>query len=202
MSLFNYDWLNIIINFIAIPSIVTAILSFILKEYLSNKIDSYFQTKLVSFQHQLDLSTEAEKFNYQRKIQDFNLYTNKKHEKYIELYEIVLEVKSNIYNFHFGSEGNQDKLQKINVSFLNYKKYYESSKLYLTSSIDNKLNELRGTLAQLVTKYQEINFFPLEVNRNLKSESIDGLQKQFEVQITELTVLLKEELSIGYYKEN
>jgi len=88
--------LKILINYVAIPSIVTTILVFVLKKYLSNKVDHYFQEKITLFKHQLDLSTEAEKFNYQRKIQDFSLYTVKKHERYVSLYELILEAESRI----------------------------------------------------------------------------------------------------------
>jgi hypothetical protein len=90
------DVLKIFLNYIAIPSIITTILTFVLKKYLSDKVDHYFQEKLTLFKHQLDLSTEAERFNYQRKIQDFNLYTVKKHEKYVRLYELLLESEARI----------------------------------------------------------------------------------------------------------
>lgn len=88
--------IKILINYIVIPSTVTAILVFVLKKYLSTAVDHYFQEKITLFKHQLDLTTEAEKFNYQRKIQDFSLYTIKKHEKYVTLYELILEAESKI----------------------------------------------------------------------------------------------------------
>lgn len=94
------ELIKILINYIAIPSVVTTILVFVLKRYLSNKVDHYFQEKITLFKHQLDLSIEAEKFNYQRKIQDFSLYTVKKHEKYVSLYELLLDAESRICGFY------------------------------------------------------------------------------------------------------
>jgi len=189
---------------LGIPPAIVALIFFVLRKFLGGKIDFNFNKKLAEFNNQLQISTESARFDFQRKIQDFNLYTVKKHEKYIKLYELVLEVKYTIDNFHFGSEEIENKLQKIKVSFSNYKNYYEASKLYLTNSIDNKLNDLRITLALLITEYEKANNFPFENNRNLGSGAIDAssLLKTFEVQISEITLLLKEELSIGYYKEN
>jgi hypothetical protein len=94
------ELLKIVLNYIAVPAVVTTIIIFILKKYLGDKVDHYFQEKITFFKHQLDLSTEAEKFNYQRKIQDFNLYTVKKHENYIRLYELLLEAESRILGIY------------------------------------------------------------------------------------------------------
>jgi hypothetical protein len=97
--MFN-EILNIVLNYIAIPTVVTTIIIFILKKYLGDKVDHYFQEKITLFKHQLDLSTEAERFNYQRKIQDFTLYTVKKHENYVRLYELLLEAESRILGIY------------------------------------------------------------------------------------------------------
>lgn len=113
------DVIKILINYVAVPSVVTTILVFVLKKYLSNKVDNYFQEKITLFKHQLDLSTEAERFNYQRKIQDFNLYTVKKHEKYVSIYESILEAESRICGIYgFKSvptyqEYNENDIRKI-----------------------------------------------------------------------------------------
>lgn len=74
-----------LINYIGIPSIVTTI-----------------------------LSLEAERFNYQRKIQDFTTFTVTKHAKYIRLYELLLEAEARICEF-YGAK-----------SYLTYEEYDES----------------------------------------------------------------------------
>jgi len=94
------DILKIVLEYFAIPTLVTTIIIFALKKYLGDKVDHYFQEKITLFSHQLDLATEAERFNYQRKIQDFNLYNVKKHENYIRLYELLLEAESRILGIY------------------------------------------------------------------------------------------------------
>lgn len=203
MNFFNSEWLNFITNFIAIPVAVIIFLYKGFRKILYKKIDHYFREKITLFKHQLDLTAEAEKFNYQRKIQDFSLYTTKKHEKYIKIYEFALETKSKIYNFHIGTESKENKLRSISDSFTNFKNYYDSSKLYLTNSIDKKLNELLNIFTLMVTSYQSSEFFTSDDKRNLENRTIDvnKILGEIEDQLSELTILLKGELSVGYYKE-
>lgn len=92
--------LKLVLGYFAAPSITAAIVLFVLKKYLGDRVDHYFEEKLTMFKHQLDLSTEAERFNYQRRIQEFNLYTVKRHENYLRLYELLLETESKILGIY------------------------------------------------------------------------------------------------------
>ncbi len=47
--------------------------------------------KIKDYEQDLNLKSEQAKFDYQRKIQDFNLYTTNKHKSYIEFYEQLLK---------------------------------------------------------------------------------------------------------------
>ena len=74
---------------IAIPVSAMGILLFVFRKYLSSKIDFDFKKQLAVYKKDLNLITKQVEFDYQRKIQDFNLYTTKKHEKYIELHKLL-----------------------------------------------------------------------------------------------------------------
>lgn len=60
-------------------------------QYIINKgTDYHFSKRLKEYERALQDITENTKFEYQRKLVDFNLYTVKKHEHYINLYEALL----------------------------------------------------------------------------------------------------------------
>jgi len=74
---------------------------FIIQKYSKAKIDNYFNKRLEDHKHELSLVTEAERFNYQRKIQDFSLFTTKKHEHYAELYHLLLVADGEIQALYY-----------------------------------------------------------------------------------------------------
>jgi len=243
------DILEIVLNYVAIPTVVTATIIFILKKYLGDKVDHYFQEKITLFKHQLDLSTEAERFNYQRKIQDFNLYTIKKHENYIRLYELLLEAESKIlgiygfktdltYQEHneadfrrimteekfpegkieevfsiWEKRGKEEaikemrkffrliELKKADNSFWSLKNHFALSKLYLSDTVEKKLNDFLSSLGNLLANYETIEQMPWEARKTNKDiiDEANKIRKTIHPQIEVLTQLLKKELSVGYY---
>lgn len=52
-------------------------------------INSYFDRKLKKYQHNLDLLADETRLNFSRMNQDFNLWTIKRHEAYLKLYEAL-----------------------------------------------------------------------------------------------------------------
>ncbi|WP_160037196.1 hypothetical protein [Paenibacillus sp. An7] len=76
-------------------TIISAIV--VIAQILVNSIISYnFSKKLDNHRSQLQSSMEAYKFDIQRKMQDFSLYTTKKHEAYSSLYRLFLEADNHI----------------------------------------------------------------------------------------------------------
>lgn len=53
-------------------------------------VDNRFDKKLETHKHELNKLTEEAKFKYQRLLSDFNLYSVKKHEHYIKLYNLLI----------------------------------------------------------------------------------------------------------------
>ena len=57
----------------------------------------YFNKRLENYKHELNLITENARYNFQRKIQDFSLYTVEKHKRYIELHKLILNAHGRIF---------------------------------------------------------------------------------------------------------
>ncbi|MGG4155873.1 hypothetical protein [Peribacillus muralis] len=74
----------------------SGILLFIIRNWFKGNINSHFNKKLESHKHDLQKITEDIKYDYQRKIHDFSLYSNKKHEVYAELYKLLNEANIKI----------------------------------------------------------------------------------------------------------
>lgn len=52
-------------------------------------IEYGFQRRLEDHKHELSLAAEAARFDYQRRISDFNLYSSARHESYAELWKLI-----------------------------------------------------------------------------------------------------------------
>jgi len=89
-----------ILKTIGIPAAVWTILFFATKKYLENTIAASFDKKLEDHKHDLQIASEEAKFDFQRKIEDFNLFVTQKHEKYSELYGKLLEAFSRVTNLY------------------------------------------------------------------------------------------------------
>ena len=60
------------------------------------RIKAKADTTLARFGHELDRAAAAANFDYQRKLQDFNLFIAKKHEVMAELYGLLIRANSEI----------------------------------------------------------------------------------------------------------
>ncbi|MCA1024277.1 hypothetical protein [Halobacillus litoralis] len=72
--------------------IVAAVLPFVGKKL----VDNYFKEKLEDHKHDLQLLSKKVDFDYQRHIHDFNLFSNKKHEIYAEVYSQLVTAKNEL----------------------------------------------------------------------------------------------------------
>ncbi|MFD0680368.1 MULTISPECIES: hypothetical protein [unclassified Paenibacillus] len=86
------DWGTVIIS---VPSTLIIAGGFA-KLYLNSFIDNRFKEKIESHKSELQLLLENNKFDLQRKMADFNLYTNKRHEAYMNVYDLILKADGHI----------------------------------------------------------------------------------------------------------
>ena len=86
-----YEVLNNPFLQIVVSSGASTILAiFIIKRSIGSAIDGYFQKRVEDYKYQLNTLTEALRFDYERKIHNFGLFTSKKHEIYMELNKLLL----------------------------------------------------------------------------------------------------------------
>jgi hypothetical protein len=100
------ETIKFLLELIGIPSLVFALVLVFSKRYVSGMVDNVFQKKLVDHKHELDILTENVRFDYQKKIQEYGLYLVKRHEKYLELHQLIQEAYGwldSLYGFRRGS---------------------------------------------------------------------------------------------------
>ena len=90
-----------IFEFIGTIIISTGIAVFVVKVFfeklIGSSIGNYFNKQLEDHKHELSLASESARFDFQRKIRDFSLYAEKKHEIYIALHKLVLDAHGRIF---------------------------------------------------------------------------------------------------------
>jgi hypothetical protein len=64
--------------------------SFIVYLVIRKGIDNFYSRNQERYKHSLELITEGAKYDYQKKLSDFNLYVQKKHQIYSELYRLII----------------------------------------------------------------------------------------------------------------
>jgi hypothetical protein len=79
-----------------VASATTALVLFLGKTWIESRFEESKQRRLATFQSQLDSTAAAARFNYERLLQDYNLFVVRKHETYAELYARILDVQSQI----------------------------------------------------------------------------------------------------------
>lgn len=79
-------------------SAVVVSVGYVGKYLFAKYMDNQFAKRMEKYKHELGLYSEQVKFDLQRKIQDFGLYTNKRHAIYPELYKMYLESFGAIFN--------------------------------------------------------------------------------------------------------
>jgi len=73
------------------------VVKYTLPQFAQKIVDSRFDKKLETHKHELNKLTEEAKFNYQRLLSDFNLYSVKKHEHYIQIYNSLIIAHGSVF---------------------------------------------------------------------------------------------------------
>jgi hypothetical protein len=82
-------WLAVLISFLT-SATVTSGLQFLIPKLIVTRFEHRNQKALEAYKSELNRVSEQQKFNYQRWITDFSLFTQKKHETYAKLYRLIL----------------------------------------------------------------------------------------------------------------
>jgi hypothetical protein len=120
-NIMNIDWGTFIIS---IP-VTLIIVGGFLKLAVNKFIDTQFNKRLETHKSELQLILETNKFDFQRKMSDFNLYTNKRHESYMNIYDMYLRADGEIRGLmglrslpdyrEFGREDLEKRLRSFNL---------------------------------------------------------------------------------------
>jgi hypothetical protein len=84
------DWSGIGSTFLA-PAVVAAAVSWIFQLVAKGKVDSYFNRQLERFKHDLGQAAAAAQFDYQRKFYDFQKFSERRHDAYVELHTHIVQ---------------------------------------------------------------------------------------------------------------
>ncbi len=137
-----------------------------LKKKISVRVNEETQKNLSRFQHALDTKLEDHKsalqrvasetqFDYQRRIQDFNLYTSRKHEIYPEVYKKIFEAESNllqIYGVKYYPDFNQWSISEIEQNLSEF----HVPQGHLTRIIQMWNTNKQNAIQELIKIYNEI----------------------------------------------
>ncbi|ANC77191.1 hypothetical protein ABE65_010405 [Fictibacillus phosphorivorans] len=153
-----------VLGYIASVSVLSGVLLFSIRALIKSKINSYFSTALENHKHDLSLIAEHTRFDYQRKIHDFGLYSSKRHEYYPELYGLILRMHRNIRSFYFHSTVPTGLLLSKNV-FTDYLSKFKISAeridliLHLWEKGPDSLEEIKKQIkdAKLLEIFEEVN---------------------------------------------
>lgn len=79
------------IIYLTISTIISSgIILFVIKKYLENRLNYNFQEKIEKYKNQLSIINELSKFDYQRKLTDYKLFTEFKHTIYRQIFSKII----------------------------------------------------------------------------------------------------------------
>lgn len=88
----TWEWSDIIVT----SAILLTIIGVAIKYYTKTYVNNYFLKQLENHKHDLQKIMESMRFDFQRKTQDFILFTNRKHEKYALIYDLYLRAEGKV----------------------------------------------------------------------------------------------------------
>lgn len=78
-------WLTFLISFLTSAGVTSGVMALI-----QSRISHKYQKAIETYKYELNAISEQQKFDYQRWMTDFGLFTQKKHGAYAELYKLIL----------------------------------------------------------------------------------------------------------------
>ncbi len=147
-----YEYLFIYLAPIGIPTF----LFFLFKKYFGGIIDSTFTKEVESFKHKLEIATEEVRFSFQKKIQNYNLFIQRKYTACEELQRLMLNSESRICSL-YGI--------RREPTFEEYNK--EDFILLL-----EKYNFTKGKIEELLSSFNNIDVFIKNIKKLLRFKEI------------------------------
>jgi len=130
-----YEYLIIYLAPIGIPTI----LFFLFKKYFGGLIDNAFSKEIETFKQKLEVATEEIRFDFQKKIHNYNLFIQKKFSAYEEIQRLILYAESKICSLYgLRSEPTYEEYNKDDFITLLEKNNFTKGKIEELLSYYNK----------------------------------------------------------------
>jgi hypothetical protein len=208
------DWQSVAVSILT-SSFVTLIIS----TYVKGGIGNFYNKKLARFNNDLNLVLEEKKLDFQRKIHDFSLYSNKRHEIYPEIYKKFKKSTNSISYLISILElikgiSNPDNKQEEYILDLTRKAledtedafdYFMDSELFLSENISdfgkeivNPLMNISRKIAAAISLNRDFGNLDINVDEKNPREGIRDITEK----TSKLMSMMRDELRIGDYENN
>ncbi|MCK9211677.1 MAG: hypothetical protein M0P61_12640 [Ignavibacteriaceae bacterium] len=189
-----YDYILIPLGSTCVP----IILFFVFKKYFGGIIDKVFKEEIEIFKQKLKLATEEVRFDYQRKIENYTLYIQRKHKKYCKFYELLLIAESKVNSlFGLGSSPTFKEFNQSDFIELLTRNNFTKGKideiiLLLDSSRESAIKEIRKMLRLKELRDSEKSVFKVRdyywLSKFYLTNEVDELAKESTEKLIKLQV--------------
>jgi hypothetical protein len=127
-------------HIITVAAIVSGAVSWLFKVIVEKRLDAAAQKAVAEFKHTLDGEAARAAFDYQRRLQNYNLFISKKHEVIANLHALVHDARikawvTMCYKENGPSEDEGRSMEEARDSFNDLGHYFQRNELYLPGSM-------------------------------------------------------------------
>ncbi len=202
---------------VVISILTSSVVTLIINTFIRGGIKHLYDRKLESYRTDLTLIAEEKKLDFQRKIHDFSLYSNKRHELYPEIYKNLIKAKKEL-EFFLGivitlentpkiDQNTKKKtlyyIQEVLKQIENAYDHYLFSELFLSDDISKIGEEIFEGLNEMGRDISSTYSLNTEKDNPIKFFSSSDLRKNFNnvsLMIIDVRIKMKDELNIGDYQ--
>jgi hypothetical protein len=159
---------------------------------VEKRVDAAANKALTEFKHNLDTAAAAAAFDYQRRLQDYNLFTGKRHEVIASVHALAydLRITTSMYAKLVeagpaGIENLETAWRHAREAYSKLTQYFRANELYLTEPLAAVVNRLLLLVGATLTEtnYACSDFDTLEQQVNLHDRLFSHLTKMMREEI-------------------
>ncbi|MED1221553.1 hypothetical protein [Bacillus paralicheniformis] len=158
-------------NPITVSILTSSIVTIIIETVSKNLISNSFKKRLEKYKDALSQHAENRRFDIERKMHDFSLYSTKRHELYPEIFKRIFSINKNLNTYEQKSYLSKEIIKKPSDIFDYYESIGVSISEEVATKIDEKCNE-KWSLDQ--------DYCLQQVSRIIKNELAVSLRKDVE----------------------
>jgi len=174
-------WLTVLVSVLTSAGVTSGIMKLI-----SSRVEHKYQKTIETYKHELNTISEQQKFNYQRWITDFSLFTQKKHEVYAELYRLLLIADGSLESL-FGLREVPSFIEYTREDMEKYLRNYQVVEGYIPQLLKN-WDKPRNQCIQEIREYLTIIDFQKADKARNEAKNYSLLNSLYLSESTELLV--------------